>query len=440
MDKTYLALLGCLCLGSAQARDSKPNVIIIYTDDQGSLDAGCYGATDLQTPNIDSLASRGTRFTRFYAAPVSSVSRGGLLSGQFSRRCGVVTNVIGNSGLRPETETIAERLRDNGYRTALIGKWHLGETMEKGPNANGFEYFWGFRGGLIDSYSHLGSDTNHDLWRNEHPIYSQGNFFTEENLREIKHFIQQQDERPFFIYWASNIPHYPLLPHEKWVKYYSNLPKPRQMYAAYVSTLDEYIGQLMDFLRYEGLEDDTIVIFQSDNGHSMEVRSYGQGGYCGNMRGAKDSLFEGGIRVPAIISWPGHLPQGELRDQMAMNIDWFPTIVDLCGVPAEGMDVDGKSLVPVINDGSMESPHDALHFDFLFEYWALIKDGWKLIANPVDIFPNGKQEKLKGLYLFDLRNDSTESTNVADVYPEKLQELLQVRKEFVESCNKEKLD
>ena len=306
--------------------------------------------------------------------------------------------------------------------------------MEKGQNANGFEYFWGFRGGLIDSYSHLGSDTNHDLWRNEHSIYSEGNYFTEENIREIKHFIQQNDDKPFFIYWASNIPHYPLMPREKWVKYYSGLPKPRQMYAAYVSTLDEYVGQLMDFLHYEGLEDNTIVIFQSDNGHSMEVRSYGQGGYCGELRGAKDSLFEGGIRVPAIISWPGHLPQGETRNQLAMNIDWFPTIVDLCEVSDADMNVDGKSLVPLIKDNSVESPHDALHFDFLFEYWAIRHGDWKLISNPVDILPNGKQNKLKGLYLFNLRNDSTESVNVADRYPDQMEKLLQMRKQFVENC------
>ena len=399
------------------AQDTKPNVIIIYTDDQGSLDAHCYGADDLCTPNIDALAEKGTKFTQFYAAPVSSVSRGNLLSGQFSRRCGVVTNVIGNSGLRPEDETIAERMRDNGYRTALIGKWHLGESMEKGPNNNGFEYFWGFRGGLIDSYSHLGGDTHHDLWRNEHPIYESGKFFTQGNIEEMKRFIQQKDDRPFFIYWASNIPHYPLLPHEKWINYYSDLPKPRQMYAAYVSTLDQYIGELREFLKNEGLEENTILIFQSDNGHSLETRSYGQGGYCGNMRGAKDSLFEGGIKVPAIISWPGHLPEGEVRDQLAMNIDWFPTIVDLCGVSQENMDVDGKSLVPLIKDNSVESPHDALHFDFLFEYWALRKGDWKLIMNPVDILPNGKSNKMKGLFLVNLREDSTESTNVADRWP-----------------------
>lgn len=442
MDKNQQLLLLCGCMiagNSMQAENkqtqenSKPNVIIIYSDDQGALDLNCYGAKDLYTPNIDSLAARGTKFTQFYAAPVSSVSRGSLLTGQFPRRSGVVTNVIGDSGLAPEKETIAERLRDNGYRTALIGKWHLGESMRLGPNAQGFDYFWGFRGGLIDSYSHLGGDTNHDLWRNEHPIYAEGKYFTDENVQEIKHFIQQDDEKPFFIYWASNIVHYPLMPREKWVNYYAGLPKPRQMYAAYISTLDEYVGELWSFLKTNGLDENTILIFQSDNGHSLETRSYGWGGYCGEMRGGKDSLFEGGIKVPSIISWPGHLPEGEVRDQLASHVDWFPTIVDLCGVSSDNMEVDGRTLVPLIKDANIASPHEELHFDFLFEYWALRKGDWKLIMNPVDVLPHGKQNKMKGPFLVNLREDPSETTNLADKCPEKLEELMQARREYVES-------
>ena len=421
--------IGMLSSGMALAQNAKPNVILIYTDDQGALDANCYGASDLYTPNIDALANEGVRFTQFYAAPVSSISRACLMSGQFSKRAGVVTNVIGNAGLRPEKETIAERLKANGYRTALIGKWHLGETMEIGPNAQGFDYFYGFRGGLIDSYSHLGGDTHHDLWRNEQHIYSFGNFFTDENIKEIKRFIQEDKNQPFFVYWASNIPHYPLLPHEKWIEYYAQLPIPRKMYAAYISTLDEYIGQLRTFLKSEGLDKNTIIIFQSDNGHSLETRSYGQGGYCGNLRGAKDSLFEGGIRVPAIISWPGILPEGEVRNQVAMNIDWFPTIVDLCQLSVEGMEVDGKSLVPILNDASLKSPHDVLHFDF-WTRWALRCGDWKLLKDPMDVKPNGKSTEIKGLFLVNLKNDSTESVNVIEQYPEKVKELLNLRKEY----------
>lgn len=236
-------------------------------------------------------------------------------------------------------------MRDNGYRTACIGKWHLGSWKEYAPNSRGFDYFWGFLGGCIDSYSHFyywGGPNRHDLWRNGEEIHEEGKFFAAETLREAEEFILRDgDDRPFFLYWAVNIPHYPLQPAKKWLDHYADLPAPRRMYAAFVSTFDDYLGRLRAFLRERGLEENTLVILQSDNGHSTEVRTFGGGGYCGDYRGGKFSLFEGGIRVPAIVSWPGHLPQGETRDQTAMNIDWFPTILELCGLDASGIDVDG---------------------------------------------------------------------------------------------------
>lgn len=425
---------GLFAASPLMAQTSKPNVIIIYTDDQGTLDLGCYGASDLCTPNMDKLADRGVRFSQFYAAPVSSVSRACLLTGQFSKRAGVISNV-GEKGLPLEKETIAERMKKNGYNTALIGKWHLGSAIENGPNAQGFDYFWGFRGGCIDSYSHFfywAGPNKHDLWRNEREIYRPGRFFCDESLHEMKNFITDHKEDPFFVYWAVNIPHYPLQGSEKWLEYYADLPNPRRMYAAFLSTLDDYIGDLQGFLAAQGLDENTILIFQSDNGHSMEIRTFGSGGYCGPYRAGKFSLFEGGIRVPAIISWPGHLPEGEVRDQLAMNVDWFPTLMELCGLPTTDLEVDGKSLLPVIRNNAT-TPHEALHFDS-GPQWAVRKGDWKLIANPVDIFPNDKREKLpEELFLVNLRTDLSEQANVAGRYPDKMQELLQARKEYLET-------
>ena len=434
LQLSYVAA-GLFLTPALTAHAQRPNVIIIYTDDQGTLDLGCYGTQDLYTPNIDNLADQGVRFTQFYAAPVSSVSRANLLSGQFAKRAGVTSNV-GRRGLPLEKEPIAEHLKENGYKTTLIGKWHLGDAIENGPNAQGFDYFWGFRKGCIDSYSHFfywAGPNRHDLWRNEEEIYAPGSFFCDQTLYEMKNFISQNKKDPFFVYWAVNIPHYPLQADEKWLDYYDDLPDPRRMYAAFLSTLDERVGELQKFLKDEKLDKNTIVIFQSDNGHSTEQRTFGGGGYCGPYRGAKFSLFEGGIRIPAIISWPGHLPEGEVRDQLAMNVDWFPTIVELCGLPLDDLDVDGESLLPVINDKNHPTLHNVLHFDY-GNQWAVRSGDWKLLANPVDVKENNDMKVLNDKYfLVNLRNDPSEQTNLFEEYPEKAEELMQLRREYEES-------
>lgn len=422
-------------IAASAAAQEKPNVILIYTDDQGTLDAGCYGALDLHTPNIDALASDGVKFSRFYAAPVSSASRASLMTGQFTLHAGLTGNA-GYKGLPLEKETLAERMRVNGYQTACIGKWHLGSWKEYTPNARGFDYFWGFLGGCIDSYSHFyywGGPNSHDLWENGREIYEPGKFFAAETLGHVCDFIDGSDkERPFFVYWAVNIPHYPLQPAEKWLDYYSGLPSPRRMYAAFISTFDDYLGQLRTFLKDRGLEKDTIIIFQSDNGHSTEIRTFGQGGYCGDYRGGKFSLFEGGIRVPAIISWQGHIPAGETRNQTAMNIDWFPTLSELCGFSTKGIEIDGKSLVPVINDEDAESPHEILHFDFENQ-WAVMDGDWKLINNAIDVRPDDKNTVIEGLFLSNVRMDPSEKTNYIREYPEIAERLLSLRKEYEKS-------
>ena len=273
------------------------------------------------------------RFTQFYAAPVSSASRAGLMTGQFAARAGLTGNA-GWTGFPPEKETVAQRMKANGYRTACIGKWHLGSRPEYAPNNRGFDYFWGFLGGCIDSYSHFyywGGPNVHDLWRNGEEIHCEGRFFTEETLREAKEFIRAGDR----------------------------------------------------------------------------------------------------------ISWPGHLPAGEVRDQVAMNIDWFPTLLDLCGLDASGIDVDGASIVPLIRDGAAASPHNVLHFDFERQ-WAVRRGDWKLICNAIDVLPNDRNKTLEGLYLTNLKIDRTESENLIDRYPEKAQELLALRRAYEASLGKDK--
>lgn len=413
----------------------RPNVIVIYMDDLGTLDAHCYGAPDLFTPNIDYLASKGIRFNQFYAAPVSSVSRSCLLTGQFARHSGLWSNAS-NKGFTLGKETIAERMKSNGYRTGLIGKWHLGTDDGYRPNQRGFDYFWGFLNGCIDNYSHFfywAGPNKHDLWEDETEIFKSGHFFLDESMLQINRFINDIDsDKPFFLYWAVNIPHYPLQPVEKWLDYYSNLPQPRRMYAAFVSTFDEKLGELFNILRMKGIIENTIIILQSDNGHSMEIRTFGKGGYCGNFRGGKFSMFEGGIRVPAIISWPGHIPEGEEREQLAMNIDWFPTILDLCGINNENLNIDGKSLLEILKNRDTPSQHEVLHFDF-DEQWAVRYKDWKLIYNALDVYPNDKTIKYDEYYLTNLKFDKSEKENLNRKYPDIVIKLKKIRDDYVNS-------
>lgn len=414
---------------SGQIRE-KPNVILIYTDDQGSLDLNIYGATDLHTPNMDALARKGVRFTQFYAAaPVCSPSRAALMTGRYPQRAGLATNASSAKGGKSEMPgtqlTMAEMFGQAGYATGHVGKWHIGYSESTMPNAQGFDYSYGHMGGCIDNYSHFfywNGPNRHDLWRNGEEVWEDGAYFPDRMVEEANRFIERNVSRPFFLYWALNIPHYPLQGQEKWREYYKGLPSPRREYAALVSTMDEKIGMVLAHLKALALEENTIVVFQSDHGHSEEERTFGGGGYAGPYRGSKFSLLEGGIRVPAIISWPVTLPRNEVRDQLAINVDWFPTLAELCGVPLPARKIDGKSLVEVIKSANAATPHDA----FVWRsgghqrdpQWAVREGDWKLLHHPLgdDLFSN--DQRAEKLYLFNVRTDVGEEKNEAHAHPE----------------------
>lgn len=413
--------------------DRKPNVILIYTDDQGSIDLNCYGATDLKTPHLDGLAARGVRFTQFYAAaPVCSPSRAAVLTGRYPQNAGVPGNVgseKGRSGMPSEQVTVAEFMRHAGYRTGHIGKWHLGYTPDTMPNGQGFDESFGHMGGCIDNWSHFfywNGPNRHDLWRNGKEIWEDGRYFPELMIEESESFISRHRDDPFFIYWAINVPHYPLQGLEKWRRVYRDLPAPRRMYAAFVSTMDEIIGQLLSIVEASGLSRDTIVIFQSDHGHSMEERTFGAGGNSGPYRGAKFSLFEGGIRVPAIISWPGHLPEGQVRGQFASAIDWLPTIAELCDLNPPSHSIDGRSLVPILRSATAPDRHARFFWETGSRQrpqWAVRSGAWKLIGNPRDPSNKGPLTENDQRFLINLAYDHRERSNLANTYPEKVSEL-----------------
>jgi arylsulfatase A-like enzyme len=417
-------------------------VIIIYTDDQGALDAHCYGAEDLITPNMDSLARRGVRFTQMYApSAICSASRAGLMTGRTPARAGVPGNCSsseGVAGMPTEEVTIAEILHDAGYVTGHVGKWHLGYTPETMPNGQSFDYSFGHMGGCIDNYSHFfywAGPNRHDLWRNGEMIWADGQFFPDLMAQECEEFLEENRDKPFFLYWANNVPHYPLQGTEKWRAKYTELPSPRRMYAAFVSTLDERIGRVVAKVDALGLREKTLIIFQSDHGHSTEERTFGGGGYAGPYRGAKGCLFEGGLRIPSIVSMPGTIPEGQTRDQMATGCDWFPTIAQICGCPLPDCRIDGKSLVPVITSADAPSPHEVFYWQLgrgKGAQWVVRQGDWKLLGNPTDRSEKAPLTKDDKLFLVNLAEDISEMTNLAPKHPDVVARLKKIQEGYAQ--------
>jgi arylsulfatase A len=445
--KTLLRIFTCfVSLWSVQLiAKGKPNVILIYSDDQGSIDANCYGSKDLITPTLDKLAATGVRFTQMYSpSAICSASRAGLLTGRFPPRAGVPGNVSshkGHAGMPTAEVTIAEMMKKAGYATGHVGKWHLGFTPETMPNGQGFDSSYGHMGGCIDNFSHFFywvPPNLHDLWRDGIEIWEDGQYFGDLMVRECQTFIDksQKKKKPFFLYWAINWPHYPLQGTDKWREHYKDHPHPRDKYGAFISSMDEIIGKVVSHVEKLGLREDTLIVFQSDHGHSIESRTFGGGGNSGPYRGAKGSLFEGGIRVPSIVSWPGKIPQGEVRSQMATGCDWFPSIAEYCGAKlAKDRKLDGKSLVKVIANAKVPSPHKSF-------YWQLggqvvVREGdWKLLLNardhnrPADREPGGK------IFLANVADDPGESKNLAFKHPEIVDRLTKLSQQFLQDVKR----
>ncbi|MBZ4190165.1 sulfatase-like hydrolase/transferase [Niabella beijingensis] len=435
--KRFWPFVGCVLLTIrvwAQSTEQRPNVILIYSDDQGWADLHSFGSNDLYTPVLDSLGASGVRFTQFYAAsPICSPSRASLLTGRYPQRAGLpemASSLKGVEGMPGNQYTMGELFRDAGYKTAHIGKWHVGYTPETMPNAQGFDYSFGFMGGCIDNYSHFfywNGPNRHDLWRNGTEIHEDGAYFPDLMVREAGAFMEKNRNDPFFIYFAINVPHYPLQGEKKWLDYYreKGLASPRAQYAAFVSTMDEKIGMLLNRLKALGLTDNTIVIFQPDQGFSEEERTFGGGGSAGILRGSKFSLFEGGTRVPAIISWSKHIASNQVRDQFAANIDWLPTLAAYCNLSLPGRKLDGKSLVHIIRDDRTPTRHKT----FFWKQggtkekpqWAVRRGDWKLLHNPVQ----ARKEELDqdGFFLANIKADPAEKSNLSKQQPGIVNEL-----------------
>ncbi len=402
-----------------------PNIVLMLADDLGAKDLGCYGASDLNTPNIDALAGTGVRFTQFYvASPVCSPSRAALLTGCYPLHVGMELNGPSHpgeqGGLPPQTQTVAEMLRPAGYHTGLVGKWHLGVSPENDPQGSGFDEAFGHLSGCIDQYSHYfywNGPHIHDLYRNRQEVHEDGTHMNELIARESRRFILDNKDRPFLLYVPFGLPHYPTQAPVQFREMYQQLPEPRRSYAACVSYLDDAVGRIVAALDEAGVGGRTIVIFLSDNGHSTEERTGFGGGWAGEYRGSKQSLFEGGIRLPLIINWPGELPEGTTRGQLVAAMDLTPTLLEACGVkePA-GHDIDGRSLMETLKSPKAPATHEELHWQ-LQDQWAVRQGDWKLIRNPRDT-DGTPLTGADSTFLVNLATDIGEKTNVAAQYPE----------------------
>ena len=419
----------------------RPNFIVIMTDDQGYGDLSCMGNTDFCTPNIDALAANGARFTNWYSnSPVCSPPRASLLTGRYPAHAGVRAILAGNrkaSGLTAQAPTIATALKDIGYQTALIGKWHLGLAEQSRPNQNGFDYFYGFMAGCLGYYSHIfywsmaDGQTNptHDLWENETEVYHNGRYLTEEiSDRAVERIrAMHAQDKPFFMYVAYNAPHYPMHAPQKYIDRFPNLPWDRQIMAAMLSAVDDGVGQIVDELKRQGIYEDTVIFFQSDNGPSRESRNWLDGtpdpyygGQAGGLKGHKFSLFEGGIRVPGIFSWPGHIPAGQVIDQPCAAMDVFPTLLRMAGGDPARYQIDGMDIGAVLTEQA-KTPHEEIYWEM--EGQTAIRSGkYKLVLHGKLVEGEPEQDEV---FLANLEDDPSEEKNLADQMPALAQELRQ---------------
>jgi len=357
-----------------QAEDEdnkKPNIVIIVADDLGYADLGCQGGREMSTPHIDSLATDGMKFTDAYVSgPVCAPTRAGLMTGRYQARFGY-ENLTGPVEVQIKTDLgvctneilLSQPMKAAGYRTAVIGKWHLGYNPKYRPNKRGFDYFFGFLPGGHDYFKWTTPPKGTRggcIYQNEDQVEGEG-YLTEKFTEEATEFIKRNRRQPFFLYLAYFNVHGPLAVPEKYCKGLpTSMPKDRRTMVGMIHALDTGVGQVLDALRETGLERNTLVIFLGDNG--------GEGRSCfdkGPLSGSKGTLWEGGIRVPFILRWPGRIPAGKIYSKPIIALDIFPTIVAAAGgqLPKD-REIDGVNLLPYLTGAKVDSPHESLFWRY----------------------------------------------------------------------------
>jgi arylsulfatase A-like enzyme len=417
-------VIGCVLPTVVQAqadRSARPNVVLIITDDMGWADLGSYGATDIRTPNLDRLAREGLRLTDFYANGVTcSPTRAGLISGRYQQRYGIeapLPNAVraGDLGLLATGRSLPQLLKNHGYATALIGKWHLGYVAEKSPNAHGFDYFYGLKSGYHDYYTHRDGEGRADLWENDAPVETEG-YTTDIVTRRAARFIDEHKSEPFFLDVAYTAPHWPyqvpgkpsvapnnarhVMPHDPETS-------TRADYVAMVEHVDAQIGELLAAIERAGVAEHTIVIFTNDNGGEWLSSNT-------PLFGRKWTVFEGGIRVPAIVRWPNRIPAGSVSDQVGITMDLTASILAVTGAPVPPeTKLEGVNLFPVW-EGRAPQLERTLFWragNGAAKQTAVRRGDWKLVVDG----PHS--------YVFNLRTDLSERNDLARSRQDLAQEL-----------------
>lgn len=436
MMKSVL-FLGAVLAGLGASAAPPPNIVLILSDDQGWGDVGYHGYEDILTPNLDKLAAEGTWFSQGYAsASVCGPSRAGLLTGVYQQRMGVYGNW--DQGGIPESQPmIFEMLKKAGYQTAAIGKWHVGAAREaQRPGSRGVDFFYGFLWGS-HHYRQSSTDPNapkhlSPIYRNteiEPPVQESGGYLTEMFTDEAVGFIERADQdKPFFIYLAYNAVHHPWDVPQSYMDRVQGLDThdERKLFAGMTLCMDDGVGAVMDALEKKGAADNTLVVFMGDNGtprgQGLQAPLQKKRGECtmsnpGPFNGFKGDTYEGGIRVPTVVRWPGRIPAGQKYDEPMIGLDWAATFLALNGIenPYEGFAFDGVNLLPYLSGQQRGRPHEVLYFRRGDDY-AIRKGDWKLLWS--DSKDGSGSERIE---LYDMANDPGEWKDLAASQPERAQ-------------------
>jgi arylsulfatase A-like enzyme len=416
----FAAAVASLGAGAAMARTSKarPNILYILADDLGFADLGHRGS-DIATPNIDALAAGGVRLREFYTQPLCTPTRAALMTGRYPMRYGLQMGVIPSGasyGLDPAEQTLPAVLKSAGYRTSLVGKWHLGHADEKfWPRQRGFDSFYGALIGEIDHFQHSSHGVK-DWFRDNTPIDEQGydtELFGAEAIRQI---TAHDRKVPLFLYLAFTAPHTPLQAPQAWLDRYAHIKdENRRAYAAMVSAMDNQVGLVLQALQARGMMNDTLIVFHSDNGGTRDKMFVGEGEVGGDLpanngilREGKGSVYEGGVRVDAILSWAGRLKPGDVQGPFHV-VDMLPTLAGLAGAsPSPVGPLDGVNFWPAVTAGA-PAPRSDLVLNIEPTTGSVREGDWKLVwSSPLP----------PKIELFNLKSDPSEKTNLADRHPD----------------------
>ena len=444
----------CTSTSKALKENTKPNIVVIFTDDQGYQDLGCYGSPLIKTPNLDQMASEGIRFTDFYvASSVCSASRASLLSGRYPSRHGIGGAIFPEKGgLDPEEVLLPELLKTANYKTACYGKWHVGDTPGMLPMDQGFDEYLGipysndmyiapnqqfadnveFTNGYtlqmarndqdtvrvtsgFKNFKRKGLSGKVPLFEGEKIVEypCEQSALTERYFDRAINFIKKAQDNPFFVYITPAMPHVPLYPSDKFKG-----TSERGLYGDVLEEIDANVGRLLAHLKEAGLDENTIVIFSSDNGPWLKFGE--QGGSALPLRDGKGTIFEGGVRVPCIVRWPGKLPKGVVSHQAVSAYDWLPTITSFADIKTNHLTLDGHNIAAHLENPTNTSLNNAYVYHRDTKPAGIRLGHWKYLEQGGTYYGKDKEGKPEEAMLFNLKDDPSETRNVIEQYPEVL--------------------